>query len=74
MGQAPGCSTAQAHHGCAQQAVTYANRPDAHLKPDYARNIVVTGAIPQFCSSLSRTALTNQHYHDHQQAVGYNAY
>lgn len=31
------------------KAVTYAQTAlDAHLKPDYARKIVVTGSIPQF--------------------------
>lgn len=43
------------------KAVTYAQTAlDAHLKPDYARNIVVTGSIPQFQLLQLVIAITRQ--------------
>ena len=41
------------------KAVTYAQTAiDAHLKPDYASNIMVTGAIPQFQMLQLNIAIT----------------
>ena len=41
------------------KAVTYAQTAlDAHLKPDYASNILVTGAIPQFQMLQLNIAIT----------------
>lgn len=42
------------------KAVTYAQTAlDAHLKPDYASNIVVTGAIPHFQMLQLNIAITS---------------